>query len=229
MPAGAAASGRDPSGWLVYPLGMAGVRWLLFDVGGVLCTADDSRWPAEFSARWAARLEMSEDEFTTRLASADLPDAGIRADVEDEFWTRYGEAVGADGDVLREMRTDFWNAYCGSPNTPILDFARSVNGQVGLAILSNSGDGARREEERRFGFSAIFDPICYSHEIGVNKPDPRAFRAALGAMEATAEEVVFIDNRQDNVDAASVLGMRGVLHLDNASTLAELGALMGRR
>jgi putative hydrolase of the HAD superfamily len=208
---------------------MAGVRWLLFDVGGVLCTADDSRWPAEFSARWAARLGMSEEQFTTRVVSAGLPDAGIQANVEDEFWTRYGAAVGADGDLLLEMRADFWNAYCGAPNTPILDYARGVKGQVGLAILSNSGDGARREEERRFGFSSVFDPICYSHEIGVNKPDPRAFRAALAAMDTVADEVAFIDNREDNVDAASDLGMYGVLHLDNGSTLAELGSLLGRR
>ncbi|WP_028660379.1 HAD-IA family hydrolase [Nocardioides insulae] len=207
---------------------MAGYRWLLFDVGGVLSTVDDSRWPGEFSARWAARLGLSEEDYASRLSVAELPEATTQMNVEDEFWSRYGAAVGAGGEALLEMRREFWNAYCGTPNTPLLDFARSVKGEVGLAILSNSGDGAHREEERRFGFSAVFDPICYSHEIGVNKPDPRAFRAALSAMDTAPEEVVFIDNLEDNVAAASELGMHSILHLDNRSTLAHIGAQLKR-
>lgn len=143
--------------------------------------------------------------------------------MENEFWAGYAAAVGADADALTDMRADFWNAYCGGPNTPLLDFARSLTGKVGLAILSNSSDGSRREEERRFRFSTTFDPICYSHEVGANKPDPRAFLAALTAMETTPGEVVSIDNREDNVEAAVNMGMQGVLHRNNAQTLAEIG------
>lgn len=201
-------------------------RWLLFDVGGVLCTADDARWPGEFHARWAGRLGIPLEDFSARLMLADLPDPGIRPDVENEFWARYGDAVGADEDVVAAMRADFWNAYCGAPNTRLLDFARSITRQVGLAILSNSSDGARREEERRFNFSAIFNPICYSHEIGVNKPDPRAFRTALAAMDTRPDQVIFIDNREDNVTAASNIGMDSVLHRNNTDTLAKIRALM---
>ena len=177
---------------------MTAVRWLLFDVGGVLETADDAVWPREFATRWAARLGLDTDEFMARAETADLPDASTRSGVEEEFWQRYGAAVGAHGTTLDEMRADFWDAYCGGANQPLLDLAAGLRGSVGLAILSNSGDGARREEERRYGFSRLFDPICYSHEIGVNKPDPRAFRAALDAMDARPADVLFIDNAPDN-------------------------------
>ena len=207
---------------------MRRVRWLLFDVGGVLETADDDRWPGEFVARWAGHLGLGVEEFEARVETAGLPDASTRSGVEDEFWQRYGAAVGADAHALAAMREDFWDAYCGEANTPLLDFVRGLDARVGRAILSNSGDGARREEERRFGFSEIFDPICYSHEIGVNKPDPGAFHVALSAMAAAPRDVVFVDNLQANIDAARQLGITGVLHVDNASTTAAITALLSR-
>lgn len=202
-------------------------RWILFDVGGVLQLVDDDNWPAGFVARSAGRLGISVGEFEARLATVRLPDAGTRSGVEGEFWRVYGSAVGADPALLQAMREDFWDSYCGRANTELIDFARSLVGRVGLAILSNSADGAREQEERRFGFSALFDPICYSHEIGVNKPDPRAFRTVLDRMGATAGSVIFVDNRVDNTEAAAALGLRSILHVDNLTTIRAISGLLG--
>ena len=170
------------------------------------------------------RLNLIGTEDQGRLESSELPDAGIRWGVEEEFCRGDGAAGGASATQLHRMRADYWDAYCSQVNTELLDLSRSLVGQVGLAILSNSGDGARREEERRFGFSALFDPICYSHEIGVAKPDPEAFRIALRAMNADADEVLFIDDIQANIAEAGRQGLQTVLHEQNeatASTIAE--------
>lgn len=89
--------------------------------------------------------------------------------------------------------SELWDAYCGEENSELLEQARSLWGGAGLAILSNSGDGAREEEECRFMLSSIFEPICYSHERGVAKPDAGAYRNALTLMCANAGDVLFID------------------------------------
>lgn len=198
--------------------------WILFDVGGVLELVDDQTWPASYVARCADRLGITVLEFEDRLATVTLPDAGTRTGVEEEFWQVYGSAVGAAPDVLQQFRADFWDAYCGAPNTELINFVRSLVGRVGLAILSNSADGAREQEERRYGFSTIFDPILYSHEIGVNKPDPRAYRIAVDSMGAEPETVLFVDNRIANVEAAQAIGMPGLLHTDNHTTLDMINA-----
>jgi putative hydrolase of the HAD superfamily len=201
-------------------------RWILFDVGGVLELVDDASWPITFVARCAQRLGISVEEFEARLATVRLPDAGTRSGVEDEFWRVYGTAVGADPGQLQAIRDDFWDAYCGQANAELIEFARSLVGRVGLAILSNSADGAREQEERRFGFSAVFDPICYSHEIGVNKPDERAFRAALDRMGAKPDSVIFVDNRAENVEAARKLGLVALLHVGNRTTIEAITRLL---
>jgi putative hydrolase of the HAD superfamily len=207
---------------------MPEIRWLLFDVGGVLERVDDDHWPARFAERSAARVGLAVEEFTERIAATALPDASTRSGVEDEYWQRFGAAVGAGAATLTAIRSDFWDAYCGTANEVLLAEARSLVGRVGLAILSNSGDGARREEERRFAFSSIFDPICYSHEIGVEKPDPRAFEIALEAMGGILPaEVLFLDDRPANVQAARALGIRAHLHADDGTTLDAVRAAVG--
>ncbi|WP_375389494.1 HAD family hydrolase [uncultured Amnibacterium sp.] len=202
----------------------APVRWLLLDVGGVLEVVDDEVWPARFRSRWATRLGLSDAEFSQRLEEADLPDPTTRAGVAEEYWAGYGAAVGATSEVLAEMRADFWDEYCGTANTTLIGALQALHGSVGLAILSNSGDGAREEEERRFGFAALFEPICYSHELGVSKPDPRAFRLTLDQMHAAPEDVLFIDDHQPNIEAAQRLGLRTHLHMDDEGTLADIDA-----
>jgi HAD superfamily hydrolase (TIGR01509 family) len=122
------------------------------------------------------------------------------------------------------MRADFWDAYCGRPNHDLLALSGRLHGRVGLAILSNSGDGARREEERRFGFSRLFDPICYSHETGRLKPEPEAYLTALATMDARVGDVLFVDNAPVCVEGARAVGIEAVLHKGNTGTLATIGA-----
>jgi len=204
------------------------VAWLLLDVGGVLERVDDDTWPASFRARWEARLGLDAGELARRLALADLPDAATRSGVVDEYWQRIGAALKISAGEVAAMRADFWDEYCGTADDELLRFLGTLRATVRLAILSNSGDGAREEEERRFGFSALFDPICYSHEIGVTKPDPVSFQIALGQMGAAPGEVLFIDDHRENVEAARRLGFRAHLHLSAADTITAVQSALAR-
>lgn len=204
-------------------------RWLLLDIGGVLEIVDDASRAGSFAARWAPPLGITADEFTRRIAAADLPDITRRTGVADEYWRRLGAALGASAPQLAALRADFWDDYCGVANEDLLLHLTTLRGRVGLAILSNSGDGAREEEERRYGFSTLFDPICYSHEIGVTKPDPAAFDTAVRLMGAEPHSVLFIDDVTDNVAAARQSGLRAHLHLDTAGTIDAIDRFLDGR
>lgn len=198
------------------------MRWILYDLGGVLEQVDDDRWPQELRRRWAARSGLTEEALRARLEGADLPDMSLRTGVAEEYWQELGAALGASPTQLRTMRAEFWDAYCGVANTELLEHARSLRGRAGLAILSNSGDGAREEEERRFGLSSVFDPICYSHEQGVAKPDPGAYLTALDRMGASPEQVLFVDDNVGPVRGAEACGIRAERHVGNGTTIAAI-------
>lgn len=56
-----------------------------------------------------------------------------------------------------------------------------------------------------------FERVLASHHLGVRKPDHDFYRRLCRRIDRRPEEVVFVDDRQDNVDAATELGMRAHL------------------
>lgn len=198
------------------------MRWLLLDLGGVLELVDDDAWPDALAARWAGEVGLTPQKFRAELRTLDLPRTDLVAGTEAAYWRSIGDHFALPSVHLQRWRNEFWDAYCGTLNTELFAVVRSLRGTCGLAVLSNSGDGAREQEEARFALSDVFSPICYSHEIGHNKPDPEAFVAALSAMNARPEAVLFIDDRPTNIDAACAQGMGAHCHTNNADTIAAI-------
>ncbi len=67
-----------------------------------------------------------------------------------------------------------------------------------------------------------FSGYVVSHEIGALKPDPRIFRAALARAGVKAQEALFTDDQEENVEAARLLGIDAFRFQDPAHFAAEL-------
>ncbi|UVI35025.1 HAD family hydrolase [Brevibacterium spongiae] len=182
---------------------------------------DDAVWP-QFQSRWQERSGFSAEEYRSRIRAADLPVIDCRADTRTEYWSKIGRALEMDSSLVEAMQADMWDEYCGRLNVELFDYAKSLKSRIGVAILSNSVDGARDEEERRFGFSAVFDPIIYSHESGLLKPEPEAYENALERLGAEPADVLFIDDHEVCAGGARAVGVNGIVHCDNASTIAAI-------
>ena len=57
----------------------------------------------------------------------------------------------------------------------------------------------------------IFDDYVLSYEVGVMKPHARIYDEALKKAGVEAEECVFIDDIEENIQAAQKLGIKGIL------------------
>jgi len=55
------------------------------------------------------------------------------------------------------------------------------------------------------------NPDLTADDLGLGKPSPEIYRHALGTLKARPEEIVFVDDRPHNLDAARDLGVRTVL------------------
>lgn len=56
-----------------------------------------------------------------------------------------------------------------------------------------------------------FDVLVLSYQLRTVKPDPAIYRYVLEKLGSLAGETLFVDDRQENVDAALALGMKGVV------------------
>lgn len=200
------------------------IRAVLFDIGGVL----ERVQPAEsWLLAWRDRLGMSADEFGAAVASVDPDDLmGIGQMSEAEFRQRSSNALGLSDSQADAYMRDLWDWYCGELDHALMDYVAGLRPTYATAVLSNSGSGARDEEESRHQFSAYFDPILYSHEIGVRKPDPAVYELTCDVLGVAPGELAFVDDAAENIAAADQFGIHAVLHRDAASTIRALDGLL---
>ncbi len=110
----------------------------------------------------------------------------------------------------------------GELNTEMTAYFQSLRPRYRTGILSNGAAGGRREEEARYGFSAIADVLVYSYEVGLQKPDPRIYLLTCERLGVRPEEGVFLDDHEENVVGAREMGMRAVLFQSTVQAIAEV-------
>jgi putative hydrolase of the HAD superfamily len=90
-----------------------------------------------------------------------------------------------------------------------LDRLRSAG--LGLGVVSNS-DGRVEEALEAAGLRDRFGVVLDSSRVGVEKPDPAIFRAALAALGVRPEEALYVgDLYEVDVVGARAAGMEAVL------------------
>ena len=102
--------------------------------------------------------------------------------------------------------------------------ARSLRARgLRLGVVSNS-DGRVEEALVAAGLRECFDVVLDSALVGVEKPDPTIFRAALAALGVAAAEALYVgDLYQVDVVGARAAGMEGCCSSGRASPAPTAG------
>lgn len=90
------------------------------------------------------------------------------------------------------------------------DLVRFLSGKVEQHILSNTNAIHFPYLLEQFPWLTLVDSMFVSHEMGCRKPKPTLYRRVLERVRHPAEEVLFLDDRQENLVPARELGMRTV-------------------
>ncbi|MBS0603696.1 MAG: HAD family phosphatase [Verrucomicrobia bacterium] len=90
-----------------------------------------------------------------------------------------------------------------------------------VALLSNVPQ-AHADFLRMKGWYDDFSLVLLSCEIGVDKPDPLAYRILLSRLQIDPENCIFIDDKWENVEAAHALGIDGIQFLSYEQVQADL-------
>jgi putative hydrolase of the HAD superfamily len=185
------------------------VSVVLFDYGQVLSG------PPNPSAWSALRAVSGLDE--TRLHAAYWEfrheyDRGALTGVE--YWHAVANHAGVQFDgaqmlALLATDIDLWTKM----NQPMVDWAgRLQRAGVRTGVLSNIGDCIGEGIVARLPWLANFDHCTWSYALNLAKPDPEIYRKTAEALKAAPEEILFIDDREENIVAATALGFQTMLY-----------------
>ena len=163
------------------------IRAVVLDIGSVLEVIDDSVFPAPFEARYGLPTGAVHEasRFPGNAGIGELSEARVRA--------HWREQLALSDAQVDELMADYWRWYVGTLDQQLFDWFAAQRPARKTGILSNSGPGAR-EAERCWGFEEITDDIVYSHEVGLQKPDPRIFALAADRLGVRPDEIVFLDD-----------------------------------
>ena len=195
-------------------------RAIIFDIGRVLIRVDISRamhgladglsltpgevWSAiQNDPHW---LDWQEGRISPRdwhLHLTERLGASLTFDQFSEVWNRALDPVPIHSEALLE----------------------GLSKNYRLALLSNTDPIHMSHEEARFPFFRFFPVRIYSYKVGASKPDPIIYRKALQACAVRAGEAVYIDDIAAYAEAATRLGMTGIVFQSPEQLQTELRGL----
>jgi HAD superfamily hydrolase (TIGR01509 family) len=196
---------------------------LVFDLGKVLVDFDYS-----IAARRIVPLCASPCEPAKFFSEH----AGLLADYEmgrlttENFFKQIKAATGFSG-TQAEFNTFFADIFTAIQ--PMIDLHGELKKtRLPAFIFSNTNDLAVEHIRRRFPFFSDFDGYVLSYEHGAMKPSAKLYEIVERASGRRGGEIVYIDDRPENVEAGIARGWSGILHESPAATreaLQKLGLL----
>lgn len=182
---------------------------IIFDIGNVLA-----------SFRWA---ELFKDlgftgEVFDRIAAATV--------LHPTMWNEFDRSLMSDEEIIgrcierapeyeKEIRMMF-----SKTELLVEEYAGSYAWIKGLKeqgyrvyLLSNYGKTSfeAAKAHGRLSFLPLVDGGVISYEVQSVKPEPGIYRALLEKYRLKAEECVFLDDREENIQAAKTLGFHGIV------------------
>jgi putative hydrolase of the HAD superfamily len=124
---------------------------------------------------------------------------------------------------LKKLDVEMWTEL----NPPMLEWAhRLKSAGIRIGILSNIGDAMEQGIRAKFAWIDAFTHATWSHTLKLRKPEREIYAAAAKGLGVEPGEILFIDDREDNVAGAQAAGMRGVvygLHTEFEREMERLG------
>ncbi|MEO8067980.1 MAG: HAD family phosphatase [Flavobacteriales bacterium] len=199
-----------------------GIDTILLDLGGVLIDVDYERTAQEFA--WLGFTDF--DRLYSKAKQDHLFDgfetgALSPAQFRDGIRTVLAPLGLPSGEKLDDATIDrCWNAMLGSIPEERLTLVAQLRQRYQLLLLSNTNaihvPAFTAIVERENGitdFKGCFDGAYYSCDMGLRKPDARAYHHVLAQHGASPERTLFIDDSVQHVVGAREAGLNAE-HLD---------------
>jgi len=171
--------------------------------------------------RIAARSKLSAAEVQEFLDHSPLLyryETGLMT--RQEFFDRVREHTGFQGDI-GEFGAFFADIFTEMSDMTALHAALRSQG-VPTYIFSNTNDLAIEHIRRNFPFFAGFDGYILSYEVGAMKPTAKIYEELEKLTSCRGAGILYLDDRQENIDAGAARGWQTILQVDPAQTHAAV-------
>jgi putative hydrolase of the HAD superfamily len=201
------------------------IKHIIFDLGGVIVNLDTQRTIDKFAGLSGKSVHEIADYAVNHQLFQDyekglIGNASFRRDLKRLLATEH------DNSILDIA----WNAMIIDVPKERLEWLRHLKQHYRVTILSNTNDihisylhDLLKEHHGLDDFSTLVHRVYYSHDVKMRKPDFEIYQHVLDNESYLPEETLFLDDNEQNIKEASVLGIRTirVLNPQDIPTLLE--------
>ena len=178
----------------------------MFDYGGVVSQPPSPQELASLAGAAGVSVAALQGVYWEWRRAYDLAELDASG-----YWRQVGRSLGrgfSEAEISELIRLDSASWLRLQAGTVALIEDLGAAG-LPLALLSNA-PGELAEAISALPVAAYFGHLLFSCQLKLAKPDPECYNRALARLGASAGDVIFIDDRAENVAAAAALGLRSV-------------------
>jgi HAD superfamily hydrolase (TIGR01509 family) len=197
-------------------------RALLFDLDGTLAETDSLHLPTWVDVLRPYGIEVDEEYYKARISGRSNSKI-----VEDLLPDLSAE----DRRDLAEAKEASFRKHAGElePLPGLLDFMEEAKDrEFSLALVTNAPEENVEAILLALDLGVFFDELLLSDEVGLVKPDPAPYKAALERLGVGPDEALAFEDSTSGI--ASAVGASiptvGIASTQAAETLEEAGAFM---
>ena len=185
---------------------MGVIRVVLTDLDGVI-----RQWPAPFAQSIEDRYGLERGSLARAAFDATILGDAITGRMTDSEWReRIARRLGSHTDpATAAAAVAAWSASPGVVDAAALGVLQSVRSVAAPRSGHECHHPAYADDLSRLALDDAFDFIVNSADVGCAKPSACFYEHALRRCECDRDEVLFVDDRAENVAAAIEFGFRG--------------------
>jgi putative hydrolase of the HAD superfamily len=195
------------------------VQAILFDYGMVLSAPPDP-------AAWQRLRQITGfDEETLQRGYWKFRHAYDRGELTGiAYWNEVAVSAGSSFTSVQiagliDADVDLWTQL----NQPMIDWAQRLQrAGIRTGILSNIGDAMTEGLLRKLDWLGSFYHCTWSYALRLAKPELAIYHFAAEGLHTPPEQILFIDDKLENVTAAQEAGMQAIQYRDHASFEQEM-------
>lgn len=195
-------------------------KFVYFDVGGVLVKDDRQTAYRRFQEKHGYGSEFIDELLHQYYIEANLGQVRSLA----EYLKKYDLTFDGFGheDVRAVLQAHYELMFV---DEEVVAIARSVQERAGVGIITN-WEIAAIEWMERWGFTGDFNPIVISAAVGMVKPKREIYEHAVQLVGCRPSDIIFVDDKKENVDGAEAVGMVGVVFRNADQLTRDLKTLL---
>lgn len=191
------------------------IKAIFFDIGGVLVTVDSSKSVEKLSQKLGVSVERISDGMTREL----LNEYEKGHLTTNQFYEQLFINYGCDQTMDMETFKTYWLDVLFPCNESI-EFLKRANDDLFVWLLSNTNEFHYELLMKDFPFMKWVNGGTFSFFVGSMKPEPLIYETAIKKSGYRPEEILFIDDLEENVQAAQALGIN-IIHFVDYSIFGQ--------